>query len=194
MSNPVIPKTMSANIDGDFVVFLTGMRINRWWRIDRWLPVLRAMPRMLAELEAQPELGMLGYHGWPARTPIILQYWRSLDHLMSYAHSRDAEHLPAWRDFNRRIAASDAVGIWHETYCVTGGRYETIYHNMPAFGLGKVSELVEARGRRRSAADRLKVATERASAAQASGDITPPEADARAVGGTSENQQRDAAA
>jgi hypothetical protein len=150
-------KRMTARIDGEAVVFLIGMRINRWWKIHRWLPVALAMPRMLRELAAKPELGLLGYEQWPGRTILVLQYWRSMDALLSYAKSRDSAHLPAWRAFNKLVGTNGDVGIWHETYRVRAGGYENIYVNMPPFGLGKVGELVEARGNRESAKDRLAV-------------------------------------
>jgi len=47
------------------------------------------------------------------------------------------------------------VGIWHETYKAGPGTYENVYANMPAFGLGKAGVLVQAKGRLKSAADRL---------------------------------------
>ena len=75
----IITDRMSARMDGPFVVFLIGMRINRPWKLHRWLPVFFEMPRMLAELEHQPELGMLGGHLWFGRTIILLQYWRSFE-------------------------------------------------------------------------------------------------------------------
>ena len=34
-------------IEGDFVVFLIGLRINKPWMLHKWLPVFRAMPRMI---------------------------------------------------------------------------------------------------------------------------------------------------
>jgi len=37
----------SARIGGDFVVFLIGMRINKPWKVHRWLPVFIAMPSMI---------------------------------------------------------------------------------------------------------------------------------------------------
>jgi hypothetical protein len=77
---------------------------------------------------------------------------------MAYAHGKDQAHLPAWRALNKRFAtAGKGVGIYHETYCVPAGAYETIYRNMPAFGLGKASTLVEASGRREHARDRMRV-------------------------------------
>lgn len=36
----IIARRMTAELDGDFVVFLIGMRINRPWMIHRWLPAL----------------------------------------------------------------------------------------------------------------------------------------------------------
>jgi len=52
---------MAAEMDGEFVVFLIGMRINKPWKIHKWLPVFLAMPRMLKELAAHPEIGFLGH-------------------------------------------------------------------------------------------------------------------------------------
>ena len=51
----------TAAIDGDFVVFLIGMRINRPWKPHKWLPVMVAMPRMLRWLDEHPEAGLLGW-------------------------------------------------------------------------------------------------------------------------------------
>jgi hypothetical protein len=43
----------------------------------------------------------------------------------------------AGREFNRLIRDSGEVGVWHETYLVRAGEYETLYGNMPAFGLAR---------------------------------------------------------
>jgi hypothetical protein len=43
------------------------------------------------------------------------------------------------------------VGIWHETYIIKTGHYETVYSGMPPFGLGKVGNLVAATGKREAA-------------------------------------------
>jgi hypothetical protein len=151
----VIAKRMTAKMAGPFCVFLIGMRINRPWKVHRWLPVAFAMPRMLAELQRQPELGFLGGHFWFGRTFIVLQYWKSFDALTRYARQPDLAHLPAWMRFRQNIGNSGDVGIWHETYLIAEGQYETIYHNMPPFGLGRVGQLVEAVGHRESASQRL---------------------------------------
>jgi hypothetical protein len=156
----IIQRRMTAEIEGEFVVFLIGMRINRPWLLHRWLPVFFAMPRMLRELSRKPELGLLGYHlhaGFP--NAMVVQYWRSFEQLNDYASSRDAEHWPAWVAFNRRIGSNGSVGIWHETYRVAAGAYECIYHNMPPYGLGRAGTLLPAVGRKSTAAGRLAKAT-----------------------------------
>jgi len=147
---------MTARPEEDFVVFLIGMRINRPLLVHKWLPVASAMPRMLTELYRQPALGLLSHEMWFSRTILLVQYWRSLEHLISYSKSKSAEHLPAWLKFNRAVATEGSVGIWHETYQASRGSYENVYVNMPSFGLGKVGPLVEATGSLKSATDRIR--------------------------------------
>jgi hypothetical protein len=117
------------------VVFLIGMRINRLWKVRRWGRVAMAMPRMLAELGRQPDLGLLGVRTYVSgRSVVTLQYWRDSDSLERYARGGEFAHLPAWREFNRRIRDNGDVGIFHETYVI--GRQESMYVNMPAgYGL-----------------------------------------------------------
>jgi hypothetical protein len=149
----VIPTRMTAHLDGDFVVFLIGMRINKPWKIHKWLPVFLAMPRMLRELEKKPDSGFLGHI---LGFKLIVQYWRSFDQLEAYARSHDSQHWPAWVAFNKRVGQSRGdVGIWHETYQVRAGEYETVYSGMPPFGLGTAGELVAASGHRESARGRM---------------------------------------
>ncbi len=139
--------------DEKLVVFLIGMRINHFHRIGKWLPVARAMPRMLAELRADPAAGFLGAEllRGGLRTLMVLQYWRDFDSLEKYARATDREHWPAWVAFNRAVGSDGTVGIFHETYAVPRGGSETIYVNMPEFGLGKVSGLTTATGSRNAA-------------------------------------------
>jgi len=146
----------TAQIEGDFVVFLIGMRFNRIFLIHKWLPVVRAMPRMLKELFQHPELGMLEARTFVSgRTLMVVQYWRSFEQLHAYAHARDKEHLPAWAEFNRRVGGNGAVGIFHESYLVPAGGYECVYANMPRFGLARAGEMVPAVGRLQTAKSRL---------------------------------------
>jgi len=152
----IIAERMTAEVEGDFVVFLIGMRINRWWKPWQWIPIALAMGRMLAELGRQPGLGLLharSQFGFP--TVMVTQYWRSVTHLDAYAHAAGNAHLPAWTAFNRKIASNGDVGIWHEMFLVAAGRYESVYNNMPRFGLGLAGSLLPARGERKSAKGRL---------------------------------------
>jgi len=147
------PRRMTAEIEGDFVVFLIGMRINKPWKIHKWWPVFAAMRPMIKELEGRPDSGFLGHiFGFTA----IVQYWRSFEHLEAYARSQDQKHWPAWVDFNKRVGGSRGdVGIWHETYRVRSGEYETIYSGMPPIGLGTAGTLVPIGAKRESARERI---------------------------------------
>ncbi len=90
-----INQRMTAQLEGDFVVFIIGMRINRFWKIHKWWPVAMAMPKMLNELSKKPESGFLGYEMSGGMSPIIVQYWKSFEHLEAYAKDRDGFHYPA---------------------------------------------------------------------------------------------------
>jgi hypothetical protein len=147
---------LAATFDGEFVVFLIGMRINKPLLVHKWWPVAAAMPRMLEELYSRPELGFLHGELWFSRTTLVLQYWRSMDQLLAYAKDRQAKHLPAWQAFNKSVGANGSVGIWHETYAASAGSYENIYVNMPPFGLGKAGTLRPASGGLHTAAGRLR--------------------------------------
>jgi hypothetical protein len=127
-----------ATIEGDFVVFLIGMRINKPWKLAKWLPVAVAMPRMLRYLEQHPEKGLLGYRNG---FPVIVQYWRSFEDLERFARDEDDPHLEPWRRYNKAVAASGDVGVFHETYQVRAGEYEAIYVNMPRTLLGAAGTL-----------------------------------------------------
>ena len=134
----VIAKRVTADIEGDFVVFSIGMRINKPWKLHKRLPMFMAMPRMIRELERSPESGFLGHI---TTFGVIVQYWRSFEHLEAYARDTDRQHWPAWVDFNRRVCESRGdVGIWHETYNVRAGEYECVYSGMPPSDWRKPAE------------------------------------------------------
>lgn len=143
--------------DGEVVVFLIGMRVNRWWALRSWWPAFAAMPRMLRELAADPGSGLLGHRMLlGAGGPLVVQYWSSLESLLAYAHDPRAEHRPAWRAFNEQARRSGgAVGIWHETYRVAPGAHETMYVDLPPGGLAAATSRVPAGQRGHSARERL---------------------------------------
>lgn len=152
------PRRMTVALDQDPVVFLIGMRVNAWWKPWRWIPVALAMGRMLRELKAQPEAGLLGVIS--SGPGVMVQYWRSVEDLQRYASSRDGQHYPAWAAFNKALKDAGDVGIWHETYHVPRSRVECVYHHMPPIGLSAFSPRVEATGRRARASGRLQLAQE----------------------------------
>jgi len=167
----IYKQRMSAQIEGDFVIFLIGMRINKPWKIHKWYPVFHAMPPMLKELSTHPESGFLGF---TQAGFTFIQYWRSFDDLERYARSKDHQHWPAWMAFNKHVHHSDGdVGIWHETYHIAAGAYETIYGGMPAFGLGKAATLVPASGHRQSARGRYVGGNETAATAYIMDKVPP---------------------
>jgi hypothetical protein len=156
MSDDIISERVTAAVEGDFVVFLIGMRINSLWKVHRWLPVFLAMPRMLRELEADPDSGLLGYHtNLGIRNQMLFMYWRSFEDLHEYARDQDQKHLPAWQAYNQDVGSDGDVGIWHETFLFRENEYEAVYNNMPPFGLGNIAERVPASGQRETAAERL---------------------------------------
>jgi len=132
------------------------MRVNKLWKLHKWIPTLFAMPRMIKELKQHPESGCLGAIRGGT---LLVQYWRSFEHLEAYARSHEHEHWPAWVAFNKRLGASRGdVGIWHETYLVRAGQYEAVYSGMPRWGLGSVGTLVPASGQKQAARGRIAAA------------------------------------
>ncbi len=144
-----------ASAVGELVVFVIGMRINKPWRPDAWLPAVLAMGPMLAELSRDPDAGLLGFRTMlTPRGPVVVQYWRGTDALYRYASDTEAKHRPAWAAFNRRARRiRGAVGIFHETYRV--GAAESIYVDMPPTGLAEAVGTVTVTPRANRAQDRL---------------------------------------
>jgi hypothetical protein len=152
----VMPGRYTANIEGSFVVFVIGMRVNRLLALRKWVPTALAMGPMLKALFTHPEKGMLGaqpFVYW--RGVALVQYWRSFEDLERFARDRADPHLGAWRRFNKAVGTDGSVGIWHETYQVAPGQYEAIYGNMPVFGLAQATEHAPATGRRETARRRM---------------------------------------
>lgn len=126
----VFPGRYSAQIDGPFVDFIIGMRVNKLWAVHYW------------------------------RGAALVQYWRSFEHLERFARDPALDHLDAWKRFNRAVGADGSVGIWHESYLVAPGQYESVYGNMPRMGLAVAGDHLPARGARETARRRLGLAGE----------------------------------
>ena len=152
----VIPGRFTADIEGPFVVFIIGMRVNKFFAFRKWIATAMAMGPMIRTLYEHPEKGFLGaqtFVYW--RGVATVQYWRSFEDLERFARDKNDPHLGAWRRFNKSIGSDGSVGIWHESFLVDAGKYEALYGNMPVFGLASAAKHVPATGRRETARRRL---------------------------------------
>jgi hypothetical protein len=152
----IFPGRYTAQTDEPFAVFIIGMRVNRLWALHKWIPTARAMGPMLRALYQHPEKGFLGarsFFMW--RGVMLIQYWRSFEDLERFARAKDDPHMAAWQRFNKAVGGDGSVGIFHETYLVPAGQYETVYGNMPRFGLAAATEHVAISGRRGTARGRV---------------------------------------
>ena len=145
----------TADIEGDFFAFIIGARPNplRLIRNLRDLGGNRGMKHMLDYLAEHGDIGLLGYEQLGIGSWV--QYWRSFDHLEAFAKNKGHPHLEVWRNYFKRVGKSARTGIWHESFLVRAGGYESIYTNMPDVGLAKASNVV-AVGDSTTARNRLK--------------------------------------
>jgi hypothetical protein len=130
--------------------------VNQFFAFRKWWPVASAMQPMIESLSRDPAKGFLAaetFVYWPGAA--LVQYWRSFEDLERFSRDPGDPHLEAWRRFNLAIGTDGSVGIWHESYLVEAGRYESVYNNMPRFGLARAGEHVPATGRRETARRRL---------------------------------------
>ncbi len=152
--------------DGPLAVFLIGLRVHKPWRVSVVRRAAAAMPRMVAELEANKaaaergEAEHLGYLGSRSTVHLtgttMIQWWRSVEDLYAYAGSADHVHRPAWLEFYRAAKAHpDAVTIWHETYRVEPRGAESIYGGPRPFGLAGLAGTVPVGRRGETAAQRM---------------------------------------
>jgi hypothetical protein len=138
-------KRMVAKMDGGFVIYINGMRLNKLRAIHRWAIAGRKLANMFDRLEADPDSGFLGYQ--PAfmglRTGAAIQYWRSLEDLKRFASDPNDLHVPAWKWYNEEVDSGGGVGFWAELYVIGDDDYETFFRNMHHFyGLGKTADTI----------------------------------------------------
>lgn len=145
---PVRPGRLAPVVEGDFVLLLLGIKPHSLLKFWKWMPIVRAMVNMGRELEQKKDSGFLGYEVYVGLQPLIIQYWRSFEHMRSHP-------APKWVVLTQRSQLETSLGVWHETYLIRAGDFEGVYSNMPDFGLGKVGTLVDAKGKLATAAGRL---------------------------------------
>jgi hypothetical protein len=147
----------TAQTDEPFVVFLIGMRINRFFAFRQWIPTAMAMGPMIRTLYQHPESGFVGartFLSWRGIT--VLQYWRSFEDVERFARNPGDLHMKAWRRFNQAVGyKTGSVGIWHETYAIERGHYEALYGNMPVIGLAAATKHVRVGGGSETARQRI---------------------------------------
>lgn len=133
--------------DSDVVVFLIGTRCNH--PLGLLAPGFREFgtyfPRMVKDLEAHAdEYGFLGMTSWlntDNRTSkselMYVGYFRTTEGLHNFAHSE--YHMGGWRWWNRHVKQYPHISIWHETYHVPKGHWESIYVNSHASGINSTT-------------------------------------------------------
>lgn len=67
------------------------------------------------------------YYGADGIGSLIVQYWRSLDHLNAYARSQSNKHYGPWKELYAIGKKSTNLGFWHEAFEVKAGKYECVY-------------------------------------------------------------------
>ena len=137
----------TAEIEGDFVVFIIGARINSKWQAFKSLGDLggrKGMNHMLKYLTEHPEKGLLGYQMMGFAN---VQYWRSFEHLEAFAKDKDDPHLDVVAKLLEASRQGRSEGSGTRRTWSALGEYEAIYGNMPPRGLGKASRLVPSLNR-----------------------------------------------
>jgi hypothetical protein len=161
--NPVLRGRYSGELTGDFCVFHIGLVLNEQIPSKEAKKVGDAFTAMLLELESNREkYGFFGSTSFSSLNFQVngimsIQYWRSQEDLNAYARNGMAKHFPNMIWSAGVVKLSPNFGIWHESFRVRDGEYESIYVNCPRILLGKAGKLVEAKGRRRTARGRLGV-------------------------------------
>lgn len=156
ITKQVVRGRKTALVKGDFVVFHLGSRANR--HVDgfyKWMG--DAFEEMGRELEDNPDSGCLGSETYVGVTgTLLVQYWKSLDHLNAWARSSTNSHSGPWAKLMKMGRESADYGFWHEAFEVKAGKYDAIYVNCPPMLLGNCRnvELEQASGKMSSAAGR----------------------------------------
>ena len=174
-SQPVRTGRWMATREEPFALFLFGMRLNRLRGLPRYLWGLRVLRRVLRDLEAHPERGLLAGRVYRAGlTLVAVQYWESFDALDTWARDHRLPHRRPWQQYLREALDDDAMGLWHETYLASPGSWEGVYLNLPPWGLAAGVEAVEMQATRGSARERLREQRKRASRAAEQPPPPPP--------------------
>ncbi len=128
--------------NSDLVVFHIGVRYNHPLGLfgKNGQVVADAFGNMIKELEAHAdEFGFLGassYQSLAAASKnelLIVCYFRNVDGLHTFAHSQ--YHMPTWQWWNKEYSKMPHIAIFHETYHVPAGNWESIHINSQISGI-----------------------------------------------------------
>ncbi|KAI9691282.1 MAG: hypothetical protein M1820_009813 [Bogoriella megaspora] len=138
------------------VVFLLGARINH--PLGMLAPGVKQLSEYGESMYAQlgpksSEYGLLGQSFLTNNVStsknefMALMYWRSVEDLHAYAHG--PLHREAWDWWNKTQKQWPHIAIYHETYAVPAGAYETIYaHSKPTGLAAAVIEVEREKGKK----------------------------------------------
>lgn len=147
-SSEIIRHPFTARCDGDFVVCLIGIRPNGANPFTKsFIEIGKVFRQMMSELESDRALGYMGgdiYIGANQRksSTLCVQYWRDYESLEKWTHTKMGIHLRTIMNYKQNHQNSGEYGVWHETYKIKDGDYESIYVNMPPIGLALATEAV----------------------------------------------------
>ena len=133
--------------NNEICVFILGTRCNH--PLGALAPGMAGVrshfPVMTADLEAhREEYGYLTSTAWfnldqrQASSELLnIVYFKNVEGLHKFAHA--AAHREVWAWFNRHTREWPHISIWHETYQVPRGNWETIYINSHVQGINRAS-------------------------------------------------------
>ena len=100
-------------------VFIFGLTIKHWWRVDIWLPIYWRFFRMTRQLTDNGHPCLSKIRTFYGLKPVTIQYWQSLSALRDFAQDQSGDHVVAWGAFNtmlinaQRQNKQPSVGLWH---------------------------------------------------------------------------------
>lgn len=155
------PGRYTGRVNQATALFLIGMRVNTLRGALLAPRLVTAMTSMQHYLTTTPEAGYLWGANWFGRTTMLFSYWRNAEDVQRFASNAEAPHLEPWRRFVRDVGDSKEIGVWHELFTLTAGNYESVYVNMPAFGLGAAGTHQRVGDGLRTSRQRMAAAAER---------------------------------
>ena len=132
----------------DVVVFLVGTRFNH--PLGMFAPGAQEetayFTSMIKDLEehGHDDFGFLGSTSWlnmgdrkTSSEIMEVMYFRTTEGLHKFAHSEI--HRKAWDWWNKTVKEHPHLSIWHETYQVPAGNWESIYVNSHVSGINSTA-------------------------------------------------------